>query len=403
MLYQFVQTERNEKGNDNITVTYFVSGLTKPDGEGVQAFKCAVVPEEKLTSYKDSYAAVTSCHVYSVQKSPLKDSNALYTTDYEKFKENVFESNKFSSIAYSKAEARSKEDMEMLTMSHVPETVSEKKAAPVSAKPAQKPMTKSAIQNMFAAKAEKKPAQEKGKAEKSPQKQEEPKAKQEQKGKGKAAAKKQGGMTAFFSKQADKKPETSVAAAKKTEKISPAKMNVSPAKSATKKTPRQEDSDDEAIFQRKRRRTDQDLFDSESEEEMEAEPESPVPPTPPREKTPEPKPDSPVIEVEEDPIPNNPPIEESNKGGKGKRRVKRRKHVNKTYMDKDGFMVTEKVWEEESTDASEAEEPVAKEAKKGPQTKSPAKGKRKASPKKPSPGKKNSGKQTSLTSFFKKS
>ncbi|WAR27412.1 DPOD3-like protein [Mya arenaria] len=289
MLYQFVQTERNEKGNDNITVTYFVSGLTKPDGEGVQ------------------------------------DSNALYTTDYEKFKEN--------------------------------------KAAPVSAKPAQKPMTKSAIQNMFAAKAEKKPAQEKGKAEKSPQKQEEPKAKQEQKGKGKAAAKKQGGMTAFFSKQAD----------------------------------------DEAIFQRKRRRTDQDLFDSESEEEMEAEPESPVPPTPPREKTPEPKPDSPVIEVEEDPIPNNPPIEESNKGGKGKRRVKRRKHVNKTYMDKDGFMVTEKVWEEESTDASEAEEPVAKEAKKGPQTKSPAKGKRKASPKKPSPGKKNSGKQTSLTSFFKKS
>ena len=75
---------------------------------------------------------------------------------------------------------------------------------------------------------------------------------------------------------------------------------------------------------------------------MEVQPESPIPPTPPREKTPKKKPDSPVVEVEEDPIPNKPPKEESSGKEKTKRRVNRRKQVNKTYMDKDGFMG--KIW-----------------------------------------------------------
>jgi len=38
----------------------------------LQAFKCAVVPEEKLSAYKSSYSVVTSVHVYSVQKAALK-------------------------------------------------------------------------------------------------------------------------------------------------------------------------------------------------------------------------------------------------------------------------------------------------------------------------------------------
>ena len=30
MLYAFVQDQRNKKDNDNLYVTYFVAGLTKP-------------------------------------------------------------------------------------------------------------------------------------------------------------------------------------------------------------------------------------------------------------------------------------------------------------------------------------------------------------------------------------
>lgn len=35
-------------------------------------FKCAVVPEEKLEACKATLAVLTSCHIYSVQKSKLK-------------------------------------------------------------------------------------------------------------------------------------------------------------------------------------------------------------------------------------------------------------------------------------------------------------------------------------------
>ena len=72
---------------------------------------------------------------------------------------------------------------------------------------------------------------------------------------------------------------------------------------------------------------------------MDAEPEEPIPPTPPRTTTPEPiQSDSPEMEEVEDPIPKK--GEESTRGANsgGRRRVRRRKQVNKTYMDKDGFM-----------------------------------------------------------------
>ena len=36
LLYKFVENERNVKDNDNFNVTYFVSGLSKPEGNGEQ-------------------------------------------------------------------------------------------------------------------------------------------------------------------------------------------------------------------------------------------------------------------------------------------------------------------------------------------------------------------------------
>ena len=36
MLYKYIDTERNVKQSDGLNVTYFVSGLTKPDDSGEQ-------------------------------------------------------------------------------------------------------------------------------------------------------------------------------------------------------------------------------------------------------------------------------------------------------------------------------------------------------------------------------
>ena len=40
------------------------------------------------------FSKVTSKHVYSVQKSLLKDVNPLYMVDYQITKENIMQSNK---------------------------------------------------------------------------------------------------------------------------------------------------------------------------------------------------------------------------------------------------------------------------------------------------------------------
>ncbi|KAL4219829.1 DNA polymerase delta subunit 3 [Mactra antiquata] len=412
MLYKYIDVERNTKETDGLYVTYFVSGLSKPDESGTKIFKCSIVPEEKLDGYKSSLDVLTSCHIYSVQMTKLKDSNTLYLTDYEKFKECVFDANKYSSIQCKKAEPRSEEDMQLLSMAYINTSEPEKKVSVTSGntatKPASKKQPQSALQSMFS----KADANKKIKKEVTEDKQVEKPVteKQVDKDTGKTS-KKAGGMMAFFSKETDKKSvkQTDKVTPKISPKISPKKTTMSsPVKEemTSKKKAREEDSDDEIINRSKRRRTGQDLFDSDSEEDMEAEDEEPIPPSPP------PKQASPVIvdspekvEEIEDPIPKmSSKTEESPKSKNGtKRRIKKRKAVNKTYMDDDGFMVTEKVYEEVSTDASECDEPVKKDNKKPTATKSPAKGKK--SPKKTSPGKKGQGgggKQTNLMSFFTK-
>lgn len=77
--------------------------------------------------------------------------------------------------------------------------------------------------------------------------------------------------------------------------------------------------------------------------DIEAEVDSPIPPTPPRKQaTPEPEiiSNSPEVEEVEDPLPKTTSkIEESSKSNNGtKRRIRKRKAVNKTYMDDQGFM-----------------------------------------------------------------
>ncbi|KAK3594408.1 hypothetical protein CHS0354_034141 [Potamilus streckersoni] len=460
MLYTFVKTQRENKEIDHLTVTYFVAGVSKND-TGEMLFKCGVVPEENLSQYKCSLSVITSCHVYSVQKVKLKDSNALYITDYDVMKDNIFEFSKYSSIQNPRAEIRSEDDMELLAM-QMEETDSKperetkttnRDSAPPSRVAAPKEKPKGAIANMFA-------NAQKIKDAKPERKDAKPELKQENKPSEKTtkpAGKKQGGMMSFFAKQTDKSEKTDHAnkevkknkestssvkeqktdhdskevkkkeesppkmkekttdhtrkEVKKKEELPAKRKELSPPRKTSRKTERVE-SDDEDSSKKKRRRIKQDLFDSsseEEEEEVEIEEDSPVP-SPVKEPSPipeSPSPEAAVVdeedekeEKEEQIITRTSSKERGEKVMTGeKRRVRRKKQVKKTFMDKDGFLVTEKVWESESTDASEVEEPV----KKPPVPAKPSSPQKKPSPKKKgSPSKGGGTTQTSLMSFFKK-
>ncbi|XP_021379991.1 DNA polymerase delta subunit 3-like isoform X1 [Mizuhopecten yessoensis] len=414
MLYAFVQDQRNNHDNDNLSVTYFVAGLTKPVNGHQQTHKCTVVKEEDLEAYRSTLSVVTSSHIYSVQRANLKDSCALYTAEYDAIKE----SSKYTSIKFAKAKLRSGAEIESLCKTSVPQTTETNKQIKTNgtsttngqSKPAAKPQQKAGIAGMFA-KAAKKPENKK----------EEPKQEKEvkeNKPEKSGTAAKKGGMMSFFSKQTDKKPEQSAREETKqeskpvikTEKKDdssppPQKKKVEP-KKATKKTHRKPDSDDESENKKKRRRIKQDLFDSSSEEEdVEIEDDSPVP-SPIRELVTVLASDSEEeMEVTEpSPKKRSPqkPSPENRENGE-RRRKRTRRQVPKTFMDDDGYMVTEKVWESESTDASDVEPPpaVTKETPKPQQKKSPQKSPQKKSPQKKSPPT-GSTKQKTMMSFFKK-
>ncbi|XP_067668522.1 DNA polymerase delta subunit 3-like [Haliotis asinina] len=418
MLYAFVQQERNKKDNDKLTVTYFVAGTPKTKN-GFMGHKCCVVAEEELGAFKSTLSTVTSCHIYSVQKVKLKDSNTLYMADYDSTKENLHTCSSYSAINYPQAKARSKEELARLGVqqsqpsSDSPKTNGSLSTATKAAANGSAPVKtepKGSIASMFSAGGKKKEDEEKPSVP----------VKGGKVGKGSKA----GGVMAFFSNQTAKpsKPAESKSTGSKsvvsetvkseTVKSEPVKSNQTdpePQKerktdmkksrpSKGKKSTRVSDSDEDKPDTKRRRRIRNDLFDSSSsEDEMEILEESPVP-SPVRE--PSPEPESPISEKTSKPESDDEPAVVRQTNGGEKRRKRTRKLVPKTSMDADGFMVTEKVWESDSTDASEREEEVTKKAP-SPAKQSKTQPAKKASPQKKSPAKgpKN---QTSLMSFFKK-
>ncbi|XP_064638777.1 DNA polymerase delta subunit 3-like isoform X2 [Lineus longissimus] len=381
MLYSFVDHQRNKKDVDSLNVTYLVCGV-KGEDKGNITHHVEIVGEERLNAVKSTYKQITSCHVYSVQKSKLKDSNALYMVDYELLKTQIFNSNQYSAITCKLAKPRSRDEIAKLQSTSV--VASRQEEPPNKSTSKQTNGTSKAkpkgLVGMFGKAAEKKKDDSVVETEKtkSPEKKE-----PESKGKGKM------GATSFFGKSS-----TAKTMSKPAQEAAPAPPEVKKETTITatkgKKTVRVESDDDDEVQQIKRRRIK--AWESSSEEE---DIESPVPspppsPTPMEEQDPTPtKEPSPVkIEVVEKTVPSG--------GGDGKqRRVRKRKLVPKTYMDDKGYMVTEKVWESDSTDASEVEEIVPPPQSKPKQQESKAGKKKTASPPKKT-------KQASLMSFFGK-
>ncbi|XP_059158562.1 DNA polymerase delta subunit 3-like [Physella acuta] len=420
-LYTFVTNKRSKDKDSDFNVTYFVAGHGV-DKNGEPMHKCVVVPEAHIDEVKTELSVVTSCHIYSVQRSKLKDYTPLYMTDYEIIKQNLSRCQSLSSIKCSHATKReavkpcikpietplAKIKVEKNGVSTSAEAVKPPSTTITSStKATSKKEPKGSIASMFAT-VNKKSEKDENSAAVSAKVDQPVVASNNKKPK---PVEEKGGVMALFNKQTTNKATTK-------EKIEPKATVIESKKENEPKKKKKEikkgknNSDDEAPVGKQRRRIRTDLFDSSDEEE--------------EERVSEDEEDPDIIncsieieeEVKEEDVASSKEemkkeeedkeaVEAVKTNGSSRKRKRVMKVVTKHYLDEDGFMVTSKAneWESASDDsgleeAAKVDEKItpAADVKKIPPPKAQAKSK--AVPKKSvSPSK---GKQTSMFSYFKK-
>nr|XP_055176793.1 DNA polymerase delta subunit 3 isoform X2 [Nyctereutes procyonoides] len=423
MLYDYVERKRKENSGAQLHVTYLVSGSLIQNGHSCH--KVAVVREDKLEAVKSKLAVTASIHVYSIQKAMLKDSGPLFNTDYDILKSNLQNCSKFSAIQCAAAvprapaESSSSEKFEQSNLQVSSETPANHElttnghSPPTSKQILQQPK---GIMGMFASKAVSK-TQDVNKETKTETK--------EVSSVGNKAPGKGNVMSNFFGKAAMNKlkvnldseqavkeektveqPPVSVTEPKlavptglkkSSKKAEPVKMQQKEKKSNRGK--RVELSDDETKetenMKKKRRRIKLPESDS-SEDEVIAdspgdyEAESPSPPPPP----------SPPPE----PVPKTEPEPPSIKSSSGEKRKRKRVLKSKTFVDEEGCIVTEKVYESESCTDSEEELKMKTSSIHRPSTmtvKKEPKEERKG-PKKGTAALGKANRQVSITGFFQR-
>nr|XP_008118895.2 PREDICTED: DNA polymerase delta subunit 3 [Anolis carolinensis] len=382
MLYDYVERKRKESPGVQLHVTYLVAGNLVQNGH--TCHKVAVVKEEKLEAMKSKLSTVASVHVYSIQKATLKDSGPLYSTDYDIIKANLQNCSKFSAIHCAAAVARSAAEMAQV---ETPASVNAQSlpgtnaaaaaAAPVvngqapKASSKQTPPQAKGIMGMFAAMSTATTKPQDTQKEAKREVKEAPSAsagssKVPAKGNvlnnffGKAAVTKDGKGSTEAEQQKEEKPAAKSSASSAEAKSPPsapalekARKKSENAKGQTKdkrRAKRPEISDDEekkgGNLKKKRRRIRQPQSDSSDEEDV---PESPLTPEE-KETSPEPEPEPTPVKPDSDPEKT-----EAAPGDERQRRNRRRKRVlkSRTFVDEEGCMVTEKVYESESCTDSE--------------------------------------------------
>ncbi|XP_036718178.1 DNA polymerase delta subunit 3 isoform X1 [Balaenoptera musculus] len=425
MLYDYVERKRKENSGAQLHVTYLVSGSLIQNGHSCH--KVAVVREDKLEAVKSKLAVTASVHVYSIQKAMLKDSGPLFNTDYDILKSNLQNCSKFSAIQCAAAvprapaESSSSEKFEQSDLPVSPETQASNELTtnghgpPIPKQSSQQPK---GIMGMFASKAASK-TQDANKETRAEAKEVTNASSVGNKAPGKANA-----ISNFFGKAAmnkiknldseqavkeEKKVEqpplsvtepklaAPVGLKKSSKKAEPVKMQQKEKKSRRKQVELSDDETKETEnMKKKRRRIKLPESDSSEDEVIPDSPgayeaESPSPP-PPASPSPEP-----VLKTEPEPP--------SVKGSSGENKRKRKRVLkSKAFVDEEGCIVTEKVYESESCTDSEEElkmktssvhRPPAMTLKKEP--KEERKG-----PKKGTAALGKANRQVSITGFFQR-
>ncbi|XP_047608281.1 DNA polymerase delta subunit 3 isoform X2 [Phacochoerus africanus] len=422
MLYDYVERKRKENSGAQLHVTYLVSGSLIQNGHSCH--KVAVVREDKLEAVKSKLAVTASVHVYSIQKAMLKDSGPLFNTDYDILKSNLQNCSKFSAIQCTAAvprapaESSSSEKFEQSDLPVSPETQANNELTTNGHGPTipkQSPQQPKGIMGMFASKAASK-TQDANKETKAEAK--------EASSVGNKASGKGNMISNFFGKAAMNKlkvnldSEQAVKEEKKVEQpplsdtepklaapagLKKASKKAEPVKMQQKEKKRRKQvalSDDEIKetenMKKKRRRIKLPESDSSEEEVVpdspgayEAESPSPPPPaSPPPEPVPKPEPEPPSV-----------------KSSSGENKRKRKRTLkSKTFVDEEGCIVTEKVYESESCTDSEEElqaktssvpRPPAMAVKKEPREE-------RKGPKKGTAALGKANRQVSITGFFQR-
>ncbi|XP_053165048.1 DNA polymerase delta subunit 3 isoform X2 [Hemicordylus capensis] len=416
MLYDYVEKRRKENSGAQLHVTYLVAGNLVQNGH--TCHKVAVVKEDKLAAMKLKLSTIASVHVYSIQKAVLKDSGPLYNTDYDIIKANLQNCSKFSAIHCAAAVARTAAEMSRIDppaqAESQPPGGTNAAAVPVinghapSTSAKQTSQQAKGIMGMFAAKSAAR-SQDTHKEAKVEAK-ETPSAstasnKAPAKGNllnnffGKAALSK---ISSEAEQQKEEKsgakspvesrsPSGTAGLEKPGKKAEPVKVQQKDKKRYRKILKRVEISDEEEEeaerLKKKRRRIKPPQSDSSNEEDV---PESPLAPEE-KDLSPAPVPKPPMPE----PVPMEASVGE-------KRRKRKRVLKSKTFVDEEGCMVTEKVYESESCTDSEEEfrskPPAARRPPAGPGKKDPKeerKGTKKGAASK-------APKQASIMGFFQK-
>ncbi|KAM3933215.1 DNA polymerase delta subunit 3 [Leptodactylus fuscus] len=397
MLYDYVTRKRKENQSAQVHVTYLVSGMCLQDGHPYH--KVAVVREEKLEATKSKLSMVASVHVYSIQKATLKDSAPLYSNDYDITKNNLQNCNKFSAIQCPAAVPRSPEEIAQLQRSHQSEEqpitstpAINGRTTPPAAKPA--PQQPKGIMGMFSRPASKsQEAQKDTKAEAKEAAVPETSSKQ---------SAKSSAMNNFFGKAALNKVKESTSAKEalkeetalqtqasppqvKEKESEPPKAAAANKKSKSRRANMSDSEEEPDKLVKKRRRIKKPQPDSSDDED--------AGPVPQEVKTPPPPPPEPVVKMETEPEPQTQSGE--------KRRKRKRVLKSKTFLDEEGCMVTEKVYESESCTDSGEEFTTSKPSAK-PSTASKPETKAETKTAKKTAAASKGTKQASIMGFFQK-
>lgn len=441
----------NKSRQESVTATYLLAGRLRSTGEN----HVTVIGEEKYLEVKSSFDSLTSEHVYSVQKVRKTPSQSiLYTADSQTVDVKEDGITRLGAIRCKESVRRAAEELALLRInvplpSSAPAVSKAKQPAPAPVKepervsPKKSPVksdkigkdaagkdskAKGGLAAMFAAQTSK----ASGKATAAP-------------AKNNASNKKGAGISNFFSKvnkeaenaKAKKcdsspgvtgneeepinidadvpsaKPLSPIQLEKRTDSELKKKAPPKATKDSKQKRSRTKDKKEKDDPKKRKRivvqesdSSDDDMFAGEEEEEEKA---------PSREPSPVPVLEAQALESDDDEIvPPTPTVESNNSNGR--RRRKRKVTKDKTFMDDDGYVVTEKVTEYESYSESDTENTEAKKMKEPPVSSSNSNNKEstssgknksekaKAQTKKASPVKKSpmKNKQQSLMNFFKK-
>jgi len=101
LLCIFHMKHKNMK-HKSIQGVYYVSGM-RTNSEGHLTHQICIVPEDDLEATKAQLDPLTGVHLYSVQKGKPKDTAPLYAVDFEQLKKKVFETTEFSMVRCDEA------------------------------------------------------------------------------------------------------------------------------------------------------------------------------------------------------------------------------------------------------------------------------------------------------------